>query len=132
MIHSRPGGVCGVMYALAMEPLRLSGGAQMRFGGAPVSSPSSMSDRVAAIARSGDRAAFEALFLHFAPRVKAYLMRMGTSPEAAEELAQETLLALWRRAAWYVSPRFRPSRTDWRRRSWARSPLTWRAAMSTT
>lgn len=99
MIHSRPGGVCGVMYALAMEPLRLSGGAQRRFGGAPVSSPSSMSDHIAAIARSGDRAAFGALFLHFAPRVKAYLMRMGTSPEAAEELAQETLLALWRRAA---------------------------------
>jgi RNA polymerase sigma-70 factor (ECF subfamily) len=52
-----------------------------------------------AIARSGDRAAFDALFDHFAPRVKGLLMRGGTSAELAEEVAQETLLAVWRKAA---------------------------------
>jgi RNA polymerase sigma-70 factor (ECF subfamily) len=54
---------------------------------------------VEAIARCGDREAFAALFQLFAPRVKGYLMRLGLPPAAAEELAQETLLAVWRRAA---------------------------------
>lgn len=54
---------------------------------------------IAAIARSGDREAFAALFDHFAPRVKGLLMRGGASAELAEEVAQETLLAVWRKAA---------------------------------
>ena len=54
---------------------------------------------IAAIARSGDRAAFAALFDHFAPRVKGLLMRGGTPAELAEEVAQETLLTVWRKAA---------------------------------
>ena len=36
------------------------------------------SDRIAAIASRGDRAAFAELFAYFAPRVKAYLQRTGT------------------------------------------------------
>jgi RNA polymerase sigma-70 factor (ECF subfamily) len=51
------------------------------------------------IAERGDRDAFASLFTHFAPRVKSYLMRLGAAPEVAEELAQETLLTVWRRAA---------------------------------
>lgn len=54
---------------------------------------------ISAIARSGDREAFAALFDHFAPRVKGLLMRGGASAELAEEVAQETLLAVWRKAA---------------------------------
>ena len=54
---------------------------------------------IMAIAQHGDREAFASLFNHFAPRVKGYLTRLGTTPEAAEELAQETLLTVWRRAA---------------------------------
>lgn len=54
---------------------------------------------IAAIARSGDRAAFAELFDHFAPRVKGLLMRGGASAELAEEIAQETLLSVWRKAA---------------------------------
>lgn len=54
---------------------------------------------IVAIARSGDRAAFAALFDHFAPRVKGLLMRSGTPAELAEEVAQETLLTVWRKAA---------------------------------
>ncbi len=45
-----------------------------------------------------DRAAFAALFRLVAPRVKAYLMRLGSSPVAAEELMQEVLLTVWRKA----------------------------------
>lgn len=54
---------------------------------------------IATIALRGDRAAFARLFSHFAPRVKAYGSRLGLAPELAEELAQDTLLAVWRRAA---------------------------------
>ena len=45
-----------------------------------------------------DRAAFAALFAHFAPRVKAYLLRLGAPSGVAEELAQEALLSVWRKA----------------------------------
>jgi len=50
------------------------------------------------VATARDRAAFAALFDHFAPRVKAYLLRLGASPALAEDLAQEALLSLWRKA----------------------------------
>jgi RNA polymerase sigma-70 factor (ECF subfamily) len=50
------------------------------------------------VARDRDRAAFSQLFGHFAPRVKAYLLRLGASPAVAEDLAQEALLSLWRKA----------------------------------
>lgn len=54
---------------------------------------------IVAIARTADRGAFARLFEHFAPRVKSYMLRLGAPPEAAEELAQETLLSVWRKAA---------------------------------
>lgn len=50
------------------------------------------------IAADRDREAFAVLFDHYAPRVKALLMRGGCAPAAAEELAQETLLTVWRKA----------------------------------
>ncbi|MES1202126.1 MAG: sigma-70 family RNA polymerase sigma factor [Pseudomonadota bacterium] len=53
---------------------------------------------VVAIAR-GDRQAFRALFLSYAPRVKAYLIRLGAPAAGAEELAQDALFTVWRRAA---------------------------------
>lgn len=51
------------------------------------------------VAEGQDRAAFQSLFEHFAPRIKAYLMRGGASASAAEDLAQEAMLTLWRKAA---------------------------------
>lgn len=53
---------------------------------------------IAAIAERRDRGAFERLFTHFAPRLKSYLKRLGAADERAEELAQEALLVVWRRA----------------------------------
>jgi RNA polymerase sigma-70 factor (ECF subfamily) len=51
------------------------------------------------VAATRDRAAFAALFGHFAPRVKAWLVRQGAAPAQAEDLAQEALLTVWRKAA---------------------------------
>jgi RNA polymerase sigma-70 factor (ECF subfamily) len=53
---------------------------------------------IEAVARGRDRRAFATLFEFFGPRVKGYLMRGGLPGAAAEELAQETLLTLWRKA----------------------------------
>jgi RNA polymerase sigma-70 factor (ECF subfamily) len=53
---------------------------------------------IEAIAQNRDRAAFADLFAYFAPRVKAWMLRTGCQPMAAEELAQETMLAVWHKA----------------------------------
>jgi RNA polymerase sigma-70 factor (ECF subfamily) len=53
---------------------------------------------ILAIARDSDRAAFANLFAYFGPRVKAWMLRAGSNPTAAEELAQETMLAVWQKA----------------------------------
>ncbi|MBB4211213.1 hypothetical protein CCR85_08670 [Rhodothalassium salexigens] len=52
-----------------------------------------------AIAQERDRAAFARLFAHFAPKLKAYGMRAGADPHTAEEIAQEAMVAVWRKAA---------------------------------
>ena len=45
-----------------------------------------------------DRAAFAALFRHFAPRVKAFLMKSGAGASLAEECAQDVMATLWQKA----------------------------------
>ncbi|SLN43592.1 sigma-70 family RNA polymerase sigma factor [Roseisalinus antarcticus] len=45
-----------------------------------------------------DQGAFAALFRHFAPRVKAYLIKSGSAPEMAEEVTQDVMATLWRKA----------------------------------
>lgn len=59
------------------------------------------SDRLVTVARHQDREAFARLFAHFAPRVKRFLMLAGSSQAQAEELAQETMAAVWRKASLY-------------------------------
>jgi len=59
------------------------------------------SDELNAYARAvaqGDRQAFAVLFKHFAPRIKSYLVKLGTSEGLAEELAQEAMVNVWRKA----------------------------------
>lgn len=51
-----------------------------------------------AIAARRDREAFKALFGHFAPRVAAFARRLGANAQVAEDLAQDVLLTVWRRA----------------------------------
>ena len=58
-----------------------------------------------AVAQSADRQAFAALFKHFAPRVKTYLVRLGTADGLAEELTQEAMVSVWRKAATFDAER---------------------------
>lgn len=71
--------------------------------------PDDLAELIGAIAERGDRVAFAGLFRHFAPRIKAYLMRGGLPPAAAEELAQEALVQVWRKAASFDRDRARAS-----------------------
>jgi RNA polymerase sigma-70 factor (ECF subfamily) len=54
---------------------------------------------VAAVADRHDEEAFTQLFDHFAPRLNAYLRRLGADSASAEEITQETMVILWRKAA---------------------------------
>ena len=45
-----------------------------------------------------DTAAFSALFAYFAPRIKAMMMRRGFADQRAEDVAQDTMLLVWRKA----------------------------------
>lgn len=56
-----------------------------------------------AVASARDRGAFALLFDYFAPRLTAYLRRQGTAPEVVDELVQEAMLQVWRRAESYDS-----------------------------
>ncbi len=47
----------------------------------------------------GDRGAFAILFAHYAPRVKGYLLRLGLETAQAEEVSQEVMIAVWRKAS---------------------------------
>ncbi|GAA0584466.1 sigma-70 family RNA polymerase sigma factor [Rhizomicrobium electricum] len=54
---------------------------------------------IVAVSARGDRAAFAELFAFFAPRIKSFMLRSGESEVQAEELAQEAMLMVWRKAA---------------------------------
>jgi RNA polymerase sigma-70 factor (ECF subfamily) len=56
---------------------------------------------IEAIARGQDRKAFATLYEYFAPRIKGFMCRSGLSSENAEDLAQEAMLMVWRKAALY-------------------------------
>lgn len=56
---------------------------------------------ISRIAKREDREAFKHLFDHFAPRIKGFLIKRGLDRETAEEIAQETLAIVWRKAALY-------------------------------
>jgi RNA polymerase sigma-70 factor (ECF subfamily) len=70
-----------------------------------------MADLLQRIAERGDPAAFRELYEAYGPRVKAYMMRQGADAGTAEDLAQETLLTVWRKAALYAGDR--GSMTTW-------------------
>ena len=68
-------------------------------------------DLIEAIATRQDRAAFASLYRHYLPRVKAFIMRSGADAESAQEVAQEALIMVWRKAASF--DRTRASAATW-------------------
>lgn len=62
-----------------------------------------MTHLLSAVAAQRDKAAFTALFDHFAPRVKAFLCRRGLEPSTAEEVTQQVMETVWRKALLFDS-----------------------------
>jgi len=67
--------------------------------GAPAPDRERFADLMNAVAARQDRDAFAALFAYYAPRVKAYMLRLGAGTALAEELAQEVMITVWRKAS---------------------------------
>jgi len=60
-----------------------------------------LADCVEQIAHARSRSAFAELFEYFAPRIKSYLIRLGSDVSSAEEIMQEVMLNIWRKAEQY-------------------------------
>jgi RNA polymerase sigma factor (sigma-70 family) len=66
---------------------------------------------VSDVAEKRDRTAFTRLFDHFVPRIEAYLLRLGADRAMAEEISQEVMVTLWRKAQLFDSTK--SSVTTW-------------------
>lgn len=64
-----------------------------------------MANLLQRVSTRSDVEAFRELFETYGPRVKSYMMRRGADPQVAEDLAQETMLMVWRKAALYSEER---------------------------
>ena len=85
------------------------------------------------VGKSQDKEAFRSLFKHFSPFLKAFLIKSGgVTPENAEELVQETMIKVWRKAPSYSSAQAsastwiytiaRNTRIDWLRKQNRQNP----------
>lgn len=68
-------------------------------------------DLIVAIANSRDKRAFLALFRMMAPRIKGYVMRLGSDAPSADDLVQDVMLTVWKRASQF--DRTRAGATTW-------------------
>jgi RNA polymerase sigma-70 factor (ECF subfamily) len=90
------------MYAVAMSEATLGPGPE---AGSDID-PITLLKRVA---EARDKGALAALFRLYAPRLKSMMLKLGADNALAEDLVQETLLAVWRKAALYTPERGAPS-----------------------
>lgn len=63
------------------------------------------------IAKNQDKYAFENLYGQFAPKIKALMLKFGSDEGTAEELAQETMILVWRKS--YTFDRAKASASTW-------------------
>jgi len=69
--------------------------------GAPVGCSGQTDAQLLAASAAGHRDAFEVLVARYLPRLTSYCAKLTRDTSAAEDLAQDTLLALWHRRASY-------------------------------
>lgn len=81
----------------AMQP---RGSDQRVMSVAPIKKPDRLAwvNHLIAIRDQQDRSAFAEVFDHFAPRVKGFLIKSGASPDMAEDVAQDAMATVWRKA----------------------------------
>jgi len=86
------------MYSLAMTEQKSGAGSDIP----PGEDPETLLERVA---RDRDREALARLFGLIGPRVKSMMLKLGASNAVAEDMVQETFLAVWRKAHLYSTER---------------------------
>tara|TARA_R100001015_G_C4601364_1_gene156312 strand:- start:197 stop:805 length:609 start_codon:yes stop_codon:yes gene_type:complete len=70
------------------------------------STPDPWADNVRRVAANRDRAAFQELYKHFTPMIRAFLLKSmgaGANRSEAEEITQEVLIKVWNKAASFNS-----------------------------
>jgi len=70
------------------------------------STPDPWADNVRRVAVDRDRAAFQELYQHFTPMIRAFLLKSmgaGANRSEAEEITQEVLIKVWNKAASFNS-----------------------------
>ncbi|HXT08493.1 MAG TPA: hypothetical protein VN715_16365 [Roseiarcus sp.] len=83
------------------KPVRLAPRPSLRALGAGSATDDELDLCMAAVAGDGDKAAFGRLVQHFAPRLIGLFAHNRGARAEAEAIALETLVALWRDAAFY-------------------------------
>jgi len=84
---------------LSAAPVRTAPYARRAKEPVAVHSPADETDEALLVrVAGGDREAFARLFGKYAPKVKGYLIRLGARGAAAEDLAQDAMVSVWRRA----------------------------------
>jgi RNA polymerase sigma factor (sigma-70 family) len=80
--------------ARRVVPLAAAGHANV----GPVAGGATAESLLEAVARDRDRGAFAQLFRLYGPRIKGYLSKRGADLATADEMVQEVMLAVWRKA----------------------------------
>jgi len=68
-------------------------------------SPDALVEMMRQVAQDRDRQAFALLFRYFGPKLKTFFLRWTMSSVAAEDLVQETMLTVWRKASYFDAER---------------------------
>ena len=66
-----------------------------------INSDEELSMSIKLIANNQDKSAFSTIFKHFAPRLKSFLIKAGSTDNQAEEVIQEVMIAVWTKSATY-------------------------------
>lgn len=66
-----------------------------------LSAPATPEHLIRLIAERRDPHAFKALFDHFAPRLKGFLLRQGLAEDQCEDVIQDVMITVWRKAESY-------------------------------
>ena len=72
-------------------------------------SPELAKELLRKVAEKKDQAAFQQLFENYAPRIKGFMIRSGADAAAADDLAQEALTEVWRKAHMYSPDKGNPT-----------------------
>ena len=67
----------------------------------PPARSAALDDLLTAVGSRRDAKAFAVLFGHFAPRVRTHMVRRGLAPVAAEDVTQDVMESVWRKAHLY-------------------------------